>query len=197
VTEIAIDLPGSRNGGGNRRQEQNSEQRARLDHADESVHGVIPVLRQKRPVPGKRSPRLCGAAKGRKGVPRSPSAPPASTVVLAQVRLTPSCVENPPKKEGSGTGVVGRFWVSPTDRTVAMDPMLSMRGTRAPAMPALPFIEPRYLRALAIRYSASASIGPPLSARSRRTSSRTTRRISSGNAASAWPVEAPPRSKGP
>jgi hypothetical protein len=56
---------------------------------------------------------------------------------------------------------------------------------------------PRYLRALAIRYSASASIGPPLSARSRRTSSRTARRMSSGNAASAWPLEPPPRSKGP
>ena len=64
-------------------------------------------------------------------------------------------------------------------------------------MPAVPFSTPRYLRALAIRYSASASIGPPMSARSRRTSSRTARRISSGNAASAWPVEAPPRSKGP
>jgi hypothetical protein len=60
-----------------------------------------------------------------------------------------------------------------------------------------PLSTPRYLRALAIRYSASASIGPPLSARSRRTSSRTARRISSGSAASAWPVEAPPRSKGP
>jgi transposase len=56
---------------------------------------------------------------------------------------------------------------------------------------------PCYLRALAIRYSAFASTGPPLSARSRRTSSRTARRISSGSAASAWPVDAPPRSKGP
>ena len=54
-----------------------------------------------------------------------------------------------------------------------------------------------YLRALPIRYSAFASTGPPLSARSRRTSSRTARRISSGSAASAWPVDAPPRSKGP
>ena len=55
----------------------------------------------------------------------------------------------------------------------------------------------RYFRALAMRYSASAATGPPLSARSRRTSSRTARRISSGSAASAWPVEPPPRSKGP
>ena len=56
---------------------------------------------------------------------------------------------------------------------------------------------PGYRRPLAIRYSASALIGPPVSAMSRRTSSRTARRISSGSAASAWPVEAPPRSKGP
>jgi hypothetical protein len=63
-----------------------------------------------------------------------------------------------------------------------LDPMLSMRGTRAPTMPAVPFSTPRYLRALAIRYSASASIGPLLSARSRRTSSRTARRFASGSA---------------
>ena len=44
--------------------------------------------------------------------------------------------------------------------------MLSMLGARAPTMPAAPFSTPRYLRALAIRYSASASIGPPMSARS-------------------------------
>src|SRR5262245_3211389 len=52
-------------------------------------------------------------------------------------------------------------------------------------------------RPLAIRYSASTSIGPPVSPKSRRTSSRTARRSSSGKAANACPVEAPPRSNGP
>ena len=52
-------------------------------------------------------------------------------------------------------------------------------------------------RPLAIRYSASTSIGPPVSPKSRRTSSRTARRRSSDKAANAWPVEAPPRSNGP
>jgi len=76
-------------------------------------------------------------------------------------------------------------------------PILSIRGSRAPTMTIVPFSTPRYRNALAIRYSASASTGPPVSARSRCTSSRTARRISSGSPASAWPVEAPPRSNGP
>jgi hypothetical protein len=66
-------------------------------------------------------------------------------------------------------------------------------GKRAPMIPAIPEM-PRYLRELAMRCSASGSIGPPRSAISRRISPRKAWRISFGSAASAWAAEAPPRS---
>jgi hypothetical protein len=53
-----------------------------------------------------------------------------------------------------------------------------------------------YLRPLPNRYSTSISIGPPLSPNSRRTSSRTTRRVSSGSETNACPGDPPPCSNG-